>query len=166
MNNRYWRFWPDEDAKHAGEAFSEWNWPCIQTRDGMEAETVVLRQCHYRNVSWAEGYKQRAWGRSGREGERRKGANICWCAFSTQLPFNAMWVLPLQVFFINGNIILLRENSYFKTALLKIWQKWTILHCKVAQKQGKANDSPLHPRLSSVSLALTTTPLNNQLIKC
>lgn len=35
-----------------------------------------------------------------KEGERRKGANICWCAFSTQLPFNAMRVLltPANVF--------------------------------------------------------------------
>lgn len=73
-----------------------------------------------------------------KEGERRKGANICWCAFSTQLPFNATRVpfTPANAFSSIKNVA---EINY-----------------SALQSSTKARKSQWHPQLSSVSLALAT----------
>lgn len=143
MNNRYWHFlarWRCETCQGGVERV-ELALHLNRGRHGRRdcrAQTVSLQKCQLGWRMRAEGLREE-WKR-GREGGRRRGANICWCAFPLNCPsMQCESVLPLQMFFMTVNFILLTEISYFKTARRKILHEmnyFTLQSCTKARKRS------------------------------
>lgn len=127
MSNHYWHFlaqWRCETCQ-GGFQWVQLTLHLNQGRHGgrdRRAQTVSLQKCQLGWRIQAEGLREE-WKRE--RGE--KGPTFVGVLFPLNRPsMQCQSYFPLQMYL----------------ARLKIWQKWTILHCKVAQKQGKANDSP------------------------